>query len=176
MRQNVQYLNIKGKDNDDWQFMWTRQCCHPFKRRIAWPKIKVYKEYEMCIWFVISDRESDSQSLQRRATVKGIATGFNRQSKLQGCSEVVISKRNGRNLSEQVTWLFYSLCCLYPAFVKHKCFKIFFVFSWLGNDHLTWSGGLWFFSKKVFWFPMLWKKILWFWWRKKNNLIRVFVI
>jgi len=28
----------------------------------------------------------------------------------------------------------------------------------LGNDHLTWRGGLWFFSKKIFWF----------WWRKKK--------
>ena len=38
----------------------------------------------------------------------------------------------------------------------------------LGNDHLTWKGGLWFFSKKIFWFPMLLKKIFWFWWRKKK--------
>ena len=30
------------------------------------------------------------------------------------------------------------------------------------------QGGLWFFSKKIFWFPMLLKKIFWFWWRKKN--------
>ena len=28
----------------------------------------------------------------------------------------------------------------------------------LGNDHLTWRGGLWFSSKKIFWFPMLLKK------------------
>jgi hypothetical protein len=34
---------------------------------------------------------------------------------------------------------------------------------------------LWFFSKKIFWFPMLLKKIFWFWWRKKkNNLIQSF--
>jgi hypothetical protein len=31
------------------------------------------------------------------------------------------------------------------------------------------KGGLWFFSKKIFWFPMLLKKIFGFWWRKKNN-------
>ena len=36
----------------------------------------------------------------------------------------------------------------------------------LGNDHLTWRGGYGFFSKKIFWFPMLLKKIFWFWWRK----------
>jgi hypothetical protein len=30
------------------------------------------------------------------------------------------------------------------------------------------KGGLWFFSKKIFWFPMLLKKIFWFWWRKKQ--------
>jgi hypothetical protein len=28
----------------------------------------------------------------------------------------------------------------------------------LGNDHLTWRGGYGFFSKKIFWFPMLLKK------------------
>ena len=28
---------------------------------------------------------------------------------------------------------------------------------------------LWFFSKKIFWFPMLLKKIFWFWWRKKKK-------
>ena len=28
----------------------------------------------------------------------------------------------------------------------------------LGNDHLTWGGGVCFFSKKIFWFPMLLKK------------------
>ena len=48
----------------------------------------------------------------------------------------------------------------------------------LGNDHLTWKGGgggLWFFSKKIFWFPMLLKKIFWFWWRKKKIIwFRVF--
>ena len=31
------------------------------------------------------------KGLQRRAAVKGIATGFNRQSKLQGCSEVYMN-------------------------------------------------------------------------------------
>ena len=37
--------------------------------------------------------------------------------------------------------------------------------------------GLWFFSKKIFWFPMLLKKIFWFWWRKKKIIwFRVFVI
>ena len=30
------------------------------------------------------------------------------------------------------------------------------------------KGGLWFFSKKIFWFTMLLKKIFWFWWRKKK--------
>jgi hypothetical protein len=30
------------------------------------------------------------------------------------------------------------------------------------------KGGLWFFSKKIFWFPMLLEKIFWFWWRKKK--------
>ena len=111
--------------------MWTHPCCHPFERRIVWPKIGVYKEWEICIWFVISNRESDLQSLQRRAAVKGIATGFNRLSKLPECSDVVISLWNGRNLSEQVIWLFYCLCCLYSAFVKHKCFKVWpsFVFA-----------------------------------------------
>ena len=33
----------------------------------------------------------------------------------------------------------------------------------LGTDHLTWRRRLWFFSKKIFWFPMLLKKIFWFW-------------
>jgi hypothetical protein len=28
--------------------------------------------------------------------------------------------------------------------------------------------GLWFFSKKIFWFPMLLEKIFWFWWRNKK--------
>ena len=31
------------------------------------------------------------------------------------------------------------------------------------------EGVLWFFSKKIFWFPMLLKKIFWFWWRKKKS-------
>jgi hypothetical protein len=50
----------------------------------------------------------------------------------------------------------------------------------LGTDHLTckeglsWRGALWFFSKKIFWFPMLLKFFFWFWWRKKNNLIQSF--
>jgi hypothetical protein len=30
-------------------------------------------------------------------------------------------------------------------------------------------GGLWFFSKNIFWFPMLLKKIIWFWWREKKK-------
>ena len=48
---------------------------------------------------------------------------------------------------------------------------------WLGNDHLTWrGGGVWFFSKNIFWFPMLLKKIFWIWWRKKKFWFRVFVI
>jgi hypothetical protein len=38
--------------------------------------------------------------------------------------------------------------------------------------HLTWrGGGMFFFSKKIFWFSMLLKKIFWFWWRIKKNLI-----
>ena len=31
-----------------------------------------------------------------------------------------------------------------------------------------------FFSKKIFWFPILLKKIFWFWWRKKIIWFRVF--
>jgi hypothetical protein len=31
------------------------------------------------------------------------------------------------------------------------------------------KGGLWFFSKKIFWFPMLLKKIFWLWWWKKKT-------
>ena len=38
----------------------------------------------------------------------------------------------------------------------------------LGNNHLTWRRGLCFFSKKIFGFQMLLKKIFWFWWRKKK--------
>jgi hypothetical protein len=39
------------------------------------------------------------------------------------------------------------------------------------------GGGVWFFSKKIFLFPMLLKKIFWFWWRKKKIIwFRVFVI
>ena len=39
------------------------------------------------------------------------------------------------------------------------------------------KGGLWFFSKKIFWFSVLLKKIFWFWWRKKKIIwFRVFVI
>jgi hypothetical protein len=46
----------------------------------------------------------------------------------------------------------------------------------LGNDHLTWKGGggLWFFSKKIFWFSMLLKKYSDFGGGKKNNLIQSF--
>jgi hypothetical protein len=52
---------------------------------------------------------------------------------------------------------------------------IIFYYRYLGNDHLTWKGeGLWFFSKKKLWFPILLKKIFWFWWREKNNLIQSF--
>jgi len=73
---------------------------------------------------VISDHESDLQRVQRRAAVKEIATGFYRQSKLPGSSDV-ISSWYGRNLSEQVTFdCFMALCCLYSAFVKRKCFKV----------------------------------------------------
>ena len=32
------------------------------------------------------------------------------------------------------------------------------------------QGGLWFFSKQIFWFPMLLKKIFWFWWREKKSV------
>ena len=38
----------------------------------------------------------------------------------------------------------------------------------LGTDHLT--SRLWFFSKQIFWFPMLLKKIFWFWWREKKSV------
>ena len=38
------------------------------------------------------------------------------------------------------------------------------------------GGGLWFFSKNIFWFPMLLKKIFWFWWKKKKILFRIIVI
>ena len=31
-------------------------------------------------------------------------------------------------------------------------------------------------SRRIFWFPMLLKKIFWFWWRKKKIWFRVFVI
>jgi hypothetical protein len=31
------------------------------------------------------------------------------------------------------------------------------------------EGGLWFFCKKIFWFPMLLKKIFWFWWILLNS-------
>jgi hypothetical protein len=136
IREIAQYPNIKGKDNDDWQFMWSRPCCHPLKRRIVWPKIEVYMEWGICIWFVISYRESGLQGLQRKAAVKGIATGFNRLSKLPECSDVVISSWNGRNLAEQVTWLFYSL---YSAFVNHKCFKVWqrFVFALSFRDYMN---------------------------------------
>ena len=45
----------------------------------------------------------------------------------------------------------------------------------LGTDHLTWRGGYGFFSKKIFWFPMLLKKnILILVEEKKNNLIQSF--
>ena len=40
----------------------------------------------------------------------------------------------------------------------------------LGTDHLTSRWGLWFFSKQIFWFPMLLKKIFWFWWREKKSV------
>ena len=55
---------------------------------------------------------------------------------------------------------------------------LIFVFqTGLGNDHLTWREGLWFFSKKIFCFPMLLKKIFWFWWRNKKKIwFRIFVI
>ena len=41
---------------------------------------------------------------------------------------------------------------------------------------LNLKGGrvMFFFLKKIFWFPMLLKKIFWFWWRKKKNLIQSF--
>ena len=35
--------------------------------------------------------------------------------------------------------------------------------------NLKGGGGVCFFSKNIFWFPMLLKKIFWFWWRKKNS-------
>ena len=38
------------------------------------------------------------------------------------------------------------------------------------------KGGLWFFSKKIFWFPMSLKKIFWFWWRKKKINILTLVL
>jgi hypothetical protein len=34
--------------------------------------------------------------------------------------------------------------------------------------NLKGGGGLCFFSKKIFWFPVWLKKIFWFWWRKKK--------
>ena len=45
----------------------------------------------------------------------------------------------------------------------------------LGTAHLTSRGGgvLCFFSKQIFWFPMLLKKILWFWWRKKKYVSEI---
>jgi hypothetical protein len=46
----------------------------------------------------------------------------------------------------------------------------------LGNDDLTWRGGYGFFSKKIFWFPMLLKKYSDFGGGKKIIWFRVFVI
>ena len=63
-----------------------------------------------------------------------------------------------------VAHLFSFLCFVF-------CFIVFVLCRMcLGNDNLTWrvGVGLWFFSKKIFWFPMLLKKIFWFWWRKKK--------
>jgi hypothetical protein len=50
---------------------------------------------------------------REKAAVKGIATGFNRQSKLPSCSDVVISYWNGRNLSEQVPFDCSIVCAVY---------------------------------------------------------------
>ena len=69
------------------------------------------------------------------------------------------------------------LCCIYLILVYmfiNIMLNWHFIKMLLGNDHLTWRGELWFFSKKIFWFPMLLKKIFWLWWRKKNNLIQSF--
>ena len=70
-----------------------------------------------CIWFVISDRESGLQGLQRRAVAKGIVTGFNRLSKLPNCSDVVISFWIGRNLSEQATFDCSIVCA--AVYIQH---------------------------------------------------------
>ena len=42
----------------------------------------------------------------------------------------------------------------------------------LETDPLTsrGRGGLWFFSKQIFWFRMLLKIIFWFWWREKKSV------
>jgi hypothetical protein len=62
-----------------------------------------------------------------------------------------------------------------PVVINDAQFKC--VVSILGNDHLTWRGGLWFFSKKNILIPNVAEKnILILVEEKKNNLIRVFVI
>ena len=58
--------------------------------------------------------------------------------------------------------------CRWLTFCFWFAYIFFFILYFLGNDHLTWRGGYGFFLKKIFCFPMLLKKIFWFWWRKKK--------
>ena len=66
--------------------------------------------------------------------VKEIATGFNRLSKLPGCSDV-ISSWNGRNLSEQVTFDCSVVCLFTFSIYETQVFQgltefcVCFVFS-----------------------------------------------
>ena len=112
----------------------------PLKEQWSKPKIGVYKEWEICICFLISYRESDLQSLQRRAVIKEIATGINRLSKLPGCSDVVITTWNGHNISEQVILYCSIVCAVYTQhfwniivsrFDKALCLLCLFMVVWI---------------------------------------------
>jgi hypothetical protein len=63
-----------------------------------------------------------------------------------------------RNVNEGVSW---NLPAISISFVRDWPFNLQGRLWFFVNDYLTWRGGVWFFSKKIFWFPMLLKKIFW---------------
>jgi hypothetical protein len=64
-------------------------------------------------------------------------------------------------IGKLMVWIYLSLVTLWRGTI-HLLTK----FTLLRERPFNLKGGLWFFSKKIFWFPMLLKKIFWFWWRK----------
>jgi hypothetical protein len=73
-----------------------------------------------------------------------------------------------RDIVECLPWMVHEPETISPKWYYYELWHC--RMSSLGNDHLTWRGGGYgFFLKKYSDSQYCWKKIFWFWWRKKKS-------